>query len=142
MYSRHPGPEKRSTIGRMTSTIKAIVYDFGGVLLDWDPRSLYRRFFPGNPEGMEQFLAETGFMEWNAWQDKGRPFSEGIALLADEFPQHSHLIRIFRENWEETVTGEIPGASDLLARLKQKGYPRRPSRSCAIAMPSSTCSTI
>lgn len=107
----------------MNSNITAIVFDFGGVLLDWNPRNLYHRFFPGNPEAMEQFLAETNFMEWNALQDKGRPFAEGIELLSARHPQHSQLIRAFHANWEETVTGEIPGAIELLKRLKHTGYP-------------------
>jgi 2-haloacid dehalogenase len=106
----------------MTFSIQAIVFDFGGVLLDWNPRNLYRRFFPDDPTGMEQFLEEIDFMEWNACQDKGRPFSEGIAVLSARYPQHCHLIQAFHENWEETVTGEIPGAVEILSRLKRKGY--------------------
>jgi 2-haloacid dehalogenase len=107
----------------MTSTIKAIIFDYGGVLLDWNPRNLYRRYFPGNPEGMEQFLAETNFMEWNAHQDKGRPFREGVTILSSQYPHHSHLIHAYYENWDETVTGEIPGAVEILKCLKRKGFP-------------------
>jgi 2-haloacid dehalogenase len=106
----------------MTSQIKAIIFDFGGVLISWDPRNLYSRFFPEEPQAMEDFLAEVSFMEWNAQQDKGRPFTEGIELLAKQFPHHTHLISAYHENWKESITGSIEGTVELLRMLKEKGY--------------------
>jgi 2-haloacid dehalogenase len=107
----------------MKSTIKAIIFDFGGVLLDWDPRYLYRRYFPEQPGAMDQFLAEINFYEWNARQDQGRSFAEGIAELSGRFPQHAHLIQTYFDRWEESISGSINGSVDILRRLKQKGYP-------------------
>jgi 2-haloacid dehalogenase len=106
----------------MRSKIKAVVFDFGGVLIGWDPRNLYTRYFPDEPQAMEDFLAEISFMDWNAQQDKGRPFSEGVALLSKQFPQHAHLINAYQENWKESITGEIEGTVKLLTLLKEKGY--------------------
>jgi 2-haloacid dehalogenase len=106
----------------MTSQIKAVVFDFGGVLIRWDPRNLYSRFFPEEPQAMEDFLAEISFMEWNAQQDKGRPFAEAVAQLSKQFPHHEHLIRAYQENWKESITGSIDGTVDLLRLLKKKGY--------------------
>ncbi len=107
----------------MTPKIKAIVFDFGGVLIGWDPRQLYSRYFPEQPQAMEDFLAEVSFMEWNAQQDKGRSFTEAVALLSKEFPHRAHLISAYQEHWEESLTGIIEGTVELLRALKEKGYP-------------------
>ena len=106
----------------MTSHIKAVIFDFGGVLIDWDPRNLYSRFFPEQPQAMEDFLTEISFMEWNNQQDKGRPFTEAVALLSKQFPHHAHLISAYRENWKESITGSIEGTVKLLTMLKENGY--------------------
>ena len=105
----------------MTSQIKAVVFDFGGVLLKWDPRNLYSRYFPEEPQAMEDFLTEIGFMEWNAQQDKGRPFAEAVASLSKQFPHHAHLINAYQENWKESITGTIDGTVELLRMLKETG---------------------
>jgi len=107
----------------MSTSIKAVIFDFGGVLLEWNPRNLYQRFFPNQPDAMEDFLAEINFYNWNDQQDKGRPFAEGNAELIAEFPQHARLIEAYFENWEDSITGEIEGTVNILRMLKAKGYP-------------------
>jgi len=107
----------------MTSKIKAVIFDFGGVLIGWDPRNLYARFFPDQPQAMEDFLAEVSFAEWNAQQDKGRPFANAVALLSEQFPHRAHLISAYHEHWEESITGTIEGTVKLLHALKTQGYP-------------------
>ena len=107
----------------MTSPIKAIIFDYGGVILEWHPHNLYRRFFPGHPEATNQFLTEINFLEWNAQQDKGRPFAEAVEILSAEFPQHAHLINAYYEDWEETISGPISGTVEIMKQLKQAGYP-------------------
>lgn len=106
----------------MIKKTPAIVFDFGGVLINWDPRNLYKRFFPDQPQAMEDFLTEIHFMEWNAQQDKGRTFAEGVAIHSAQFPQHAHLIRAYYENWKESITGSINGTVEILHALKQKKY--------------------
>jgi 2-haloacid dehalogenase len=69
---------------------------------------------------MEDFLAEISFMEWNAQQDKGRPFSEAIESLSQEFPHHAHLISAYYEHFKESITGVIEGTVELLRLLKEK----------------------
>ena len=106
----------------MTTDIKAIVFDYGNVLLEWNPRHLYRRFF-NDEETMERFLHEINFMEWNAQQDKGRPFSEGVAALSKEFPQHTQLIQAYHDHWKDSIGEAYWGTVEIMKKLKQAGYP-------------------
>jgi 2-haloacid dehalogenase len=107
----------------MTSPIKAIIFDFGNVLLEWNPRNVYQRYFPDDPEGMEHFLEEVDFMNWNAQQDKGRTFAEGVALLSEKFPHHAELIQAYHDNWKDSIGTSYTGTVKLLKELKQAGYP-------------------
>ena len=104
-----------------SETIKAIIFDLGGVLLEWNPRNVYRRYFD-RPEEMEAFLSEVDFMKWNAQQDMGRPFAEGVAQLSAQYPHRAELIRAYHEHWEESVGGEITGTVEILRRLKRAGW--------------------
>jgi len=107
----------------MNSPIKAIIFDFGGVLLDWNPHNLYQSYFPNQPQAMEDFLNEINFAAWNAQQDKGRPFAEGVAKLSAQFPQYAHLIQAYYEHWDNSIIGPISGTVDILHTLKQDGHP-------------------
>jgi len=95
----------------------AIIFDFGGLLLDWNPRYLYRKLFPNDEQGMERFLAEIRFDEWNHLQDAGRPFSEAITELCSRHPQYCDLIRAYDERYLESIKGAIPGTVDILRCL-------------------------
>lgn len=106
----------------MTQTIKAIIFDFGNVLIEWDPRHVYRRYFPDDDAAMEQFLHEVSFMEWNAQQDKGRSFAEGVAHLSKQFPQYSDLIQAYHNNWKESIGDSLTGTVEILKQLKKAGY--------------------
>lgn len=107
----------------MNPTIEAIIFDFGNVLLRWDPRLVYRRYFPNDPEGLERFLKEVNFMEWNLLQDQGRPFAEGVAALSKEFPHYSHLIQAYHENWIDSLGDSLDGTVEIMKELKQARYP-------------------
>ena len=107
----------------MTHNIKAIIFDFGNVLLEWNPRLVYRRFFPNDETAMEEFLHEVGFMEWNAQQDKGRTFAEGVAELSKQFPQYSSLIQAYHDNWKESIGDSLAGTVEIMKRLKNAGFP-------------------
>ena len=101
---------------------QAIIFDFGGVLFEWDPRYLYRKLFNGNHETMERFLADIDFYEWNLQQDKGRPFAEGVAVLSRQFPHYADLIRTYDQRWEESIVGPIQPVVDIARSLKQAGH--------------------
>ena len=105
----------------MTSAITAIIFDFGNVFVKWDAHALYKRFFP-NPEAVDSFLQEIHFAEWNAHQDAGRPFKEGIAELSEEFPQYAELIQAYATYWEESITETLDGTIEIAHKLKKAGW--------------------
>jgi 2-haloacid dehalogenase len=95
----------------------SVVFDLGGVLIDWDPRYLYRKLFDDTDE-MESFLAEVTTAEWNAHQDAGRPWAEGVDVLVAEHPEQRELIEAFQRRWPEMLAGELVGTVDVLAELR------------------------
>ncbi len=101
--------------------VKDIVFDFGGVLVDWNPRYLYRTYFEDEKE-MEYFLSQICNNEWNAEQDRGRPFAEGVRLLQEQYPQYAEAIQLYNDGWERMLNGELPRSVELLKRLKGEGY--------------------
>jgi len=102
---------------------KSVIFDLGGVLLDWDPRHLYRKLFDGDDAAMERFLAEICTMAWHLQHDAGRPFVETCAELKREHPGHAALIDAFGERHDEMTAGAIPGTVALLERLAATGVP-------------------
>lgn len=99
-----------------------IVFDFGGVLIDWNPRYFYRTYFKDEAE-MEYFLANICTNEWNAEHDRGRLFSDGVEMLQKKHPEYSDAIRMYKEGWERMLNGEICEGVGLLKDLKREGYP-------------------
>jgi 2-haloacid dehalogenase len=101
---------------------KAVVFDLGGVLIDWDPRHLYRKLL-ADEAAVEEFLATVCTPEWNAELDRGRPFAEGVAELVERHPEHAANIAAYHERWPEMVAGDIPGTVEVLAELRAAGVP-------------------
>jgi 2-haloacid dehalogenase len=101
---------------------KAVVFDLGGVLIDWDPRHLYRKLL-ADEAAVEEFLATVCTPEWNAELDRGRPFAEGVAELVERHPEHAAAIAAYHERWPEMVAGDIPGTVEVLAELQAAGVP-------------------
>lgn len=105
------------------SSRSVVVFDLGGVLIDWNPRHLYRKLFAGDAAAMEEFLATVCTQDWNERQDAGRSFAEATALLAAEHPQHQVLIEAYFARWHEMLAGPIPGTVEVLAALRTRGVP-------------------
>lgn len=101
--------------------IKNIIFDFGGVLVDWNPRYLYKNVFNDVPK-MEYFLTHICTEEWNLQQDKDRTLQEGTLMLQKQFPEFTDLIQLFYDQWEVMLKGEITENVKLLPQLK-KNYP-------------------
>ena len=104
------------------SLINAIIFDFGGVFVNWDPHHLYNKYFGNDAHAIDAFLAEIQFASWNLHQDQGRPFALGVKELSARFPQYEHLIRAYDEEWEQSIIDTIPGTVEKLERLKSAGY--------------------
>ena len=101
---------------------KTIVFDLGGVLMDWDPRYLYSQIF-SDPDEMEFFLREVCSPYWNAQTDVDKSFLDAIDELVPKFPQYEKQIRAYYPRWEEMIRGEISGTVEILRDLKEAGYP-------------------
>jgi 2-haloacid dehalogenase len=101
------------------NNIITIIFDFGGVLIDWNPRYMYRDEFEESSE-MEHFLNEVCTDDWNLQQDKGRPLAEGTRILQDKFPEHIEKIQLFYDQWEKMIKGNIPQNVSLLRKLKER----------------------
>lgn len=102
--------------------LKAVVFDLGGVLIDWDPRYLYRKLLD-DEAAVEEFLATVCTPAWNAEQDRGRPFAEGVAELVERHPVHAAAITAYHERWPEMLGGAVGGTVEVLAELRAVGVP-------------------
>jgi 2-haloacid dehalogenase len=101
--------------------VNAVLWDVGGVLLDWDPRYLYRQLFGDDVAGMEDFLANVCTPSWHAEQDLGRPIDEACAELAAMHPGQASLILAWGERNEEMVRGQIDAGVELLSEVVGAG---------------------
>jgi 2-haloacid dehalogenase len=120
--------------------IEAVIFDIGGVLLDWNPRYLYRKLFD-DEQAMEWFLAEICTLEWHEANDLGVPFEESCGALAARHPEYAELIWAWGRRSEEMIAGPIAGTVQILHELRQRSvrcyaltnmeaetYPRRRER--------------
>jgi 2-haloacid dehalogenase len=100
-----------------------VVFDLGGVLIDWDPRHLYRKLFAGDDAAMEHFLATVCTYEWHRHHDAGRSFAEGARLLKAEYPDKAELIDAFGCRQSEMIAGPIDDAVAVLQDLRDLCVP-------------------
>lgn len=100
--------------------IDAVVFDIGGVLIDWNPRHLYRKIFVDSVE-MERFLDEVCTLEWHAQHDRGRPSSETTAELISTHPSYADEIRAFSGRFSEMWSGAIEESVEVLQQLQAHG---------------------
>src|SRR5439155_24259783 len=99
------------------------VFDLGGVLVDWDPRHLYRKLFRNDETAMEHFLASVCTDAWNRAQDAGRSFVEGARLLKRQHPDKAELIDAFGARFNEMIAGPITGPVEIVAWLRDGSTP-------------------
>jgi 2-haloacid dehalogenase len=102
--------------------LRPVVFDLGGVLIDWNPRHLYRKLLPDDA-AIESFLAEVCTPEWNHQQDAGRSWAEAVAELTARFPDRADLISAYHLRWEEMLGGALDDTVEVLEELDAAGVP-------------------
>ncbi len=103
------------------NTIKNIIFDFGGVVMDWNQRYFYKDYF-NDDEKMEYFLKNIATDEWNAEQDRGRTLKEGTEIQIEKFPEWEKEIRAFYDNWTTMLKSDIPENVAVLRKLQHTKY--------------------
>jgi len=95
--------------------VNTVVFDLGGVLVDWDPRSLLRKVMPGREAEMETILRDVLNHDWNLERDKGDSWPEAMARLKEQYP--------YDDRWAETLVGSLEDTVAILRELKERGVP-------------------
>jgi len=104
----------------MSNKVETIIFDLGAVLIDWNPRYLYRKIYKTEAE-IDWFLENICTHDWNEKQDAGRSFQEATKELLALHPQHEVAIRAWYGRWKETMNGPIQGSVDIFKELKNSG---------------------
>lgn len=102
--------------------VKYLIFDLGGVLIDWNPRNLYEKMFT-NQEELIFFLSNVCPPHWNLAMDGGISFDQGILERIQKYPQYAEQIRAFRDRWPEMIKGEIQETVNILRALREKRVP-------------------
>jgi 2-haloacid dehalogenase len=98
----------------------AVIFDVGGVLIEWNPRHLYRKLFAGDDLAMEHFLTRICSLSWNLMQDAGQSFADGVGELSIRHPEYADLIAAYDERWEEMVPGALDEVVTIVRELAER----------------------
>jgi 2-haloacid dehalogenase len=101
--------------------IKDIIFDLGGVLIDWNPDYVFDKIFEGKIEEKKYFYDNICTSDWNEEQDAGRSLDEATQLLVDRHPEWKEHIEAYYGRWEEMLGGPIPGTVEIFRQLKESG---------------------
>ena len=102
---------------------ETIIFDLGGVLVDWNPEYVFLKAFNGNQEKTTWFLNNVCTSDWNLQQDAGRTIKEAVAIKVAEFPEYESFINLFYEKWTEMFSGVIEESVTILNDLSSnKNY--------------------
>lgn len=99
---------------------KNIIFDFGAVLVDWNPHYVFDEYF-GDRDKAEWFITNICDGKWNAQMDAGKPFAEGVAELSAVYPEWKTEIELYWHNWKKMMGGPVPGMYELAKELKNSG---------------------
>lgn len=101
----------------MSNKIETVIFDLGNVLIDWNPRHLYRKILKDEDQ-ITWFLENICTSEWNDQQDAGRTFEEGVRELVQKYPEWEEAITAWGTRWQETISGSIPGTVEILRKIR------------------------
>ena len=101
---------------------RTVIFDVGGVLIDWDMRRVFRTLLP-DEAAVETFLDETGWHDWNLELDRGGLWDPAVAELSARYPHRRSLIEASHHRWHEAVPNAIEGTVDILEDLHAAGTP-------------------
>ena len=101
--------------------IKNVIFDFGNVLIDWNPAYLFLPYFNGDEDKCRFFTDHVCNREWFTRMDRGESMDKCVAELQQQYPQYADAVAMFRDRWFEMCSGEIPGMLELIQDLKSKG---------------------
>jgi 2-haloacid dehalogenase/putative hydrolase of the HAD superfamily len=104
------------------TALTAVLWDFGNVIVRWDPRALYSKIFP-DPAERERFLAEVCTMAWHTAHDAGVSFADNRAVLVARFPEHEAAIHAWEARWWEMFSGPIAETEAAIEALAARGVP-------------------
>lgn len=104
-------------------TPKAVVWDFGNVIVRWNPRTLYSKIFP-DPVECDRFLADVCTLAWHAPTDCGVSFTENCAQLIRRHPHHETEILAWHARWDEMFSGPIAETEAAIEALHARGVPQ------------------
>ena len=99
--------------------IKNIIFDLGGVLIDWNPHYMYKKIIPDDLE-RNWFIDNICTLDWNEKQDGGRTIKEAVDELISIYPEHKENIIVYYDRWEEMLNGPIEGTVEIFKKIKEK----------------------
>lgn len=103
-----------------TVPITAVVFDIGGVLLDWSPAHLYRQLI-SDPEELEHFLTVVAPLSWHWQHDRGVPMAETLPVRSAEFPEHAELLAQWQLRYLDMIGGAVPGTAEVVEDVRAAG---------------------
>ena len=101
--------------------IKNIIFDFGGVVMDWNPRYFFKDYF-NDDEKMEYFLKNIATDEWNIEQDRGRSLADRTDFQVEKHPEWEKELRAYYDNWTMMLKSDIPENVEILRKLEHSKY--------------------
>ena len=104
------------------SKVKAVIFDVGRVLFQWDLRHLFAKLID-DPAELDWFLSHVVTEKWHFEHDAGKPLAQMLAERSAEFPGHAHLIDAYTKRFNETIPGPVPGSLEITAQLAERNVP-------------------